>query len=81
MTRTRSLGECDPNVEKAAVKCGESDGQPGNGVAGPEQGHRRRRLEAQTEKHGRDRQALNDGLELACHAGPEGLPLAFQVAA
>ena len=60
---------------------GERDGQPGEGIADPEQGRRRRRLEAQTEKHGRDRQALNDRLELARHPSPERLPLAFQVAA
>ena len=50
------------------------DGQPGQDVADPEQGRQAERLEARQSKDGRDRQALNDGLELAGRPGPEGWP-------
>src|ERR1700684_3408380 len=77
---TSQLGERNPDIQKSAIER-QRDGQPGEYVADPQDAYRGSRYEPETEKDGRDRQALYDGLQLAGGPCPERLTLTFQMAA
>ena len=70
------LGDGEGEIAESAVD-GQADRRPGEQVASEEPA--RRGLESERDEDGRDREALEERLELAGRPGPEGLAAAFEV--
>src|SRR5262249_20777881 len=71
------LGDGREDVAESAVDR-ESDGEPGQGVAGDEPN--RRGVDGEAEQDRTNREALNERFELAGRLGAEGLALALEMA-